>query len=714
MDELYKRPNQSFSYLPPMPRQTLYLWKQAPFLRLVIPFIAGILLQWYCTLPVQLAWVTFIAGIAALIIFNLRVSFLQYKLSRANGLFINVVFLCTGLLITYYKDIPHQQQWLNNYYHDKDIITATLEEPLSEKANSFKANASVQASVHQDSLHPVKGNIILYFKKDTLSYQLGYGSQVVFSKSLQAIKNSGNPGSFNYERYTAFQGIYQQVFLQPGDYILLPAKNQTWLKHFLFTTREKVLHVITTYIPGEKEAGLAEALLVGYKDDLDKTLVQSYSNTGVVHIIAISGMHLGLIYWLLSILLSPLKKRKQTKWAAPLLVIAGLWLFSLLAGGGPSILRSAVMFSCIVIGESVERKTFIYNSLAASAFILLCINPFWLWDAGFQLSYTAVLSIVIFMKPIYDWFYFKNKMIDGIWKLMAVTLAAQVLTTPVSMYHFHQFPVYFLITNLLAVPLSSLVVLLEIVLSAIAFIPVLAKPVGIILHWLIYAMNSFVEYIENLPFSLWNNMQLNTLQLVLLYGLITALACWLMKKNKTAFFTSLVCLLGFLCIRSYSFISAGSQQQLIVYNIPRHQAIDFINGRRYFFKGDSDLLTDAFLQNFHLNPSRTLHRMNKADSIENLVCTNPLIIFNTKKIVLIDKDCYYNPLPEKINADLIVISKNPPVHMAQLMEVFNCRQIVFDGSNAPWKVNKWKAEAAKLGLYCFYTVDNGAFVMTID
>ena len=697
-----------------MPRQTLYLWKQAPFLRLLIPFITGITLQWYNALPVQLAWVIFFTGIAGLIVFNLRVRFLQYKLGWINGLFINALFLATGLLMVYHKDIQHQQDWLNNYYHDKDFITATLEEPLAEKAGSCKANASVQQLLHGDTLQQVKGNIIIYFKKEGLSKQLGYGSQIIFSKPLQPIKNAGNPGSFNYERYSAFQGIYQQVFLQQGEYILLPGKNENWLKRFLFTAREKVLHTITTYIPGEKEAGLAEALLVGYKDDLDKALVQSYSNTGVVHIIAISGMHLGLIYWLLNILLHPFRKRKQTSWAVPLLIISGLWLFSLLAGGGPSILRSAVMFTCIVIGESAERKTFIYNSLAASAFILLCINPFWLWDAGFQLSYTAVLSIVIFMKPVYNWFYFKNKIIDTTWKLMSVTLAAQVLTTPVSIYHFHQFPVYFLITNLLAVPLSSLVVLLEIVLCAIAFIPVLAKPAGILLHGLIYTMNSFIEHMESLPFSVWNSLQVNMLQLLLLYAVVITMACWLMKKSKTALFTSLVCLLGFLSARSYSFICAGRQQQLIVYNIPRRQALDFVNGRNYFFKGDSDLLTNAFLQNFYTTPSRILHRINKADSMENLLYTTPVFIFNNKKIVLVDRACAFNTLTEKINADLIIISKNAPVRLPQLMKTFNCRQIVFDGSNAPWKVNKWKTEAAKLGLYCFYTVDNGAFVMNMD
>ena len=197
-----------------------------------------------------------------------------------------------------------------------------------------------------------------------------------------------------------------------------------------------------TNIKGDKELGLAEALLIGYKDDLDKTLVQSYTNTGVVHIIAISGLHLGLIYWLLVQLLKPLQRRKYMKWLRPVIIILGLWLFSLLAGAQPSILRSAVMFTCIVIGETIAKKTSIYNSLALSAFGLLCWNPYWLWDVGFQLSYSAVLSIIIFMRPVYNLLYVKNKILDFFWKINAVTIAAQILTLPLSIYHFHQFPVY--------------------------------------------------------------------------------------------------------------------------------------------------------------------------------------------------------------------------------------------------------------------------------
>ncbi len=180
--------------------------------------------------------------------------------------------------------------------------------------------------------------------------------------------------------------------MKPGEFNVLRATDKKWLHIFLDATREKVLNILRTNIRGDKELGLAEALLIGYKDDLDKTLVQSYSNTGVVHIIAISGLHLGLVYWLMLLLLKPLRGRKYLKWIHPVIIITGLWLFSLLAGAQPSILRSAVMFTCIVAGENLSRKTSIYNTLALSAFILLCIGIQIFWSGLSALLAEAGIS----------------------------------------------------------------------------------------------------------------------------------------------------------------------------------------------------------------------------------------------------------------------------------------------------------------------------------
>jgi competence protein ComEC len=674
-----------------MPSPMIHFWKRTPFIRVLLPLMVGIVIQWHWQIPVTSWWILFILSLVLTISFFLVPFFQRYKLAWVSGIYISVLFISIGAVLTWYSDIRHNNHWFGNVYSENPSIVVSLDEPLVEKTKSFKANANVNYIIRNGNAVKVKGKIILYFKRDStgqagsLFQPLDYGTQMIFNTPLQEIKNSGNPGGFDYKRYSLFQGITHQVFLKQGEFEILEAKDKNPLKTLLYSIRQKVLNILRANIKGDKELGLAEALLIGYKNDLDKTLVQSYSNTGVVHVIAISGLHIGLIYWLLIQLLRPLRKRKYSRWLQPLLIITGLWLFSLLAGGQPSVLRSAVMFTCIVLGDTFLRKASIYNTLAFSAFILLCYNPYWLWDVGFQLSYLAVLSIIIFMRPIYNWFYIKNKILDFVWKLNAVTLAAQILTLPISIYHFHQFPDYFLLTNFIAVPLSSIILLGEILLCALSFIPFIALLIGKLLSWLIMLMNSYVEKIEALPFSLWDGLQINIVQTILFFIFIAGTSFWLMEKRKHGFTIALISLLGFLAIRSYSFVNATDQKKIIVYNVPQHRAIDFVDGRTYLFYGDTDLVANDFVRNFHLRPSRILNRIEPVSTVNDLTLYNNYVSYKTRKILLVDTAISFFIPENKQDIDLLIISKNPKLYISRVANAFKIRQIVFDGSVPFWK-----------------------------
>jgi competence protein ComEC len=696
-----------------MSAPVIYIWKNAPFIRFLIPLMAGIILQWHLKVPLIFLWISCGVSLTILICFFFLSFFERYKLSAINGLAITVLFISVGGLLAWYKNIRHDKNWFGNHYRNEVALILTLQESPVEKTKSHKANASVDFILNNDTSIKTNGTIIIYFKKDSTTDELKYGSQLMVRKSLQEIKNSGNPGGFDYKRYSLFQGITHQVYLKENDFIVLLGENKTRFKEFVFSTREKILNILRANIKGEKELGLAEALLIGYKDDLDKTLVQSYSNTGVVHVIAISGLHLGLIYWLLLKLFWPLQKRRNTKWLRPVLIIAGLWLFSLLAGMQPSVIRSAVMFTCIVLGETWTRKSSIYNTLAFSAFLLLFINPYWLWDVGFQLSYIAVLSIVIFMRPIYNWFYVKNKALDFIWKLNAVTLAAQILTVPVSIYHFHQFPTSFLLTNFIAVPLSSLILLGEIFLCIVSFIPAIALVVGKLLYWLIWAMNTYVERIEKLPYALWDGLQISIPQAALLLAAGTGIGFWLMEKSKTGFKYGLAASFCFVVLRSVSFIQANHREQIIVYNVPQKQAIDFIDGRKYLFVGDSDLLADDFIRNFHIKPSRVLHRIDEAKDLENFHKQGNTIIYKNKKILRLNKTSSFISSENKIPVDLLLISGNPKLYFNKLIKTFSVNQVVFDGSCPAWKINYWKKDCDSLHIPYHDVSEKGAFVMNL-
>lgn len=693
--------------------RNVYFWQQSPLVRLLLPFSAGILLQWYTGLPAGLFIFT---GLGALIVtagFFLLPFIQRYRLSVLNGLTISLVFICTGALLTHYQDVRNSTRWFGHIYTDSTTVLATLLEPPVEKTKSFKAEAAVTHTGKGQAYIPASGKIIVYFKKDTLLPPPSYGTTLLFKKPLQSIRSPGNPGSFDYRRYTLFHGITHQVYLQPGEFEIVGNK-QDRLTTFIYTVRRKILAILRSNIQSEKELGLAEALLIGYKDDLDKSLVQSYSNTGVVHIIAISGLHLGLIYWLLLRLFQPLRRKKKLQWLAPLLTIAGLWLFTLLAGAQPSVLRSALMFSCIVAGESLTRRTTIYNTLALSAFILLCYNPYWLWDVGFQLSYAAVLSIVIFMRPVYNWFYFDNKALDMIWKLCSVTLAAQILTLPFIIYHFHQFPVYFLLTNLVAVPLSSAILVGEIFLCMVSFIPAAAMLTGNLLTWLIRLMNSFVEYTESLPFSSWNALQISQEQAALLFIFIAGIAFWLMRGAATGLKTGLIALLAFMVLRAVSFAKAGLQHKLIVYNIPRYTAIDLVSGRSYFFTGDRPAEDDELVRNFHLQPSRVLHRVAASASPATCTLREGYIGCGDKRILLLDRTIAFRDTGARQPLDLLILSKNPRLYISDLAASFTIRQVVFDSSVPAWKIRYWKKDCDSLHIPYHDVAMQGAFVMNLQ
>lgn len=688
-------------------------WKRTPFLKFLLPLMAGIIFQW--NFPVAIAdWcLLVILSLLFFCTFFFLPIFKRYRLSFITGIFSGVLFFALGAMLVWHHDIRNENYWFGNKYQPTDYLLVTLDEPPVEKTKSIKANATVNYLLHQSEAEPVSGKIIIYFQKDT-TLPIDYGTQIIIKKKLQEIKNAGNPGGFDYKRYSLFQGITHQVFLKQEDIEILNTKKTGQFRTFLFACRQWVLNSLRSSIHGEKELGLAEALLIGYKDDLEQSLVQSYTNTGVVHIIAISGLHLGLIYWLLALLLQPLKKRKHISWLRPVLIITGLWLFSLLAGAQPSILRSAIMFTCIVLGESLSRKTSIYNTMAVSAFVLLCINPFWIWDVGFQLSYAAVLSIIIFMKPVYNWFYIKNKLLDAIWKLNAVTIAAQILTVPISIYHFHQFPNLFLLTNFLAVPLSSAILLGEILLCVLSFLPAITLLLGKIISWFIWLMNTYIERIESLTFSLWDGLQISIVQALLLLLFAIGTSIWLLEKLKPAIQFAFLSLVIFLGLRSYSFIQCQQQQKIIVYNVPQKRAIDFLNGRQYHFVGDSSLLTNDFARNFHLKPSRILHRVSEENEPHWLFMHENYLSFKGKYILLLDQPVSFASVPTRPVVDLLILSKNPRLYLNKLVTGLDIKQIVIDGSVPAWKANYWKKDCDSLKIPCHDVSVKGAFEMKIN
>ncbi len=615
------------------------------------------------------------------------------------------------MLATIQKDARNQHNWYGNKYLPGNNLVAYINEPPVEKAKSYKALVRVESISADGQGANVTGEFIIYFAKDSSSENLKYGDRILLNKPLQLIKNSGNPGGFDYAQYLAFQQIYHQVYLKNNEWIRLKGDRATTLKSALFNSREYVLNTIENYIIGANQSGLAKALLVGYRVDLEKDLVQAYSNAGVVHLIAISGLHMALIYGLLFWVAMKIPFLKKATILRTISILLCLWFFAFLTGAPPSVMRAAVMFSFIAAGTLFKKNSSVFNSLAVSALVLLCFDPYLLWNVGFQLSYLAVLGIVILQKPVYNWFYFKNKILNYTWGIASVSISAQIFTIPLCFFYFHQLPLFFIIANIIAIPLATLALWGLIALVGVSSFPFVAVILGKIVSGFLWLMNYSVLIINKMPFALWENVYLSFWSTVLLYGVFTSFLYWLIRKNMAALKIGLVFTLIFTILIAWQKWDTYHQKAIIVYNIPSQNAVDFIYGNRYRFISDQDLESNKLLFNFHLKPLRILLQANKNDyTNEVFFSSNNFYKFFDKRMIIIDTLVHYFPA-RKIKVDYILLTNNPKMKIADLLPYYDCKQFIFTASNPMWKIRQWKKECEELLLRSHSVSEQGAFVI---
>lgn len=685
--------------------------RTAPFIRLLAALVAGILVQGYAGFPpVLLCWLT-ATGIPPLLLFMLLRSSFRYRLRSLPGVGLFLLLFCAGCWLVYARDLSHATDWIGKNLENVALLEVTITDAPTARPSSWKTVAAVNASRVNDRWQQSSGKLLIYFSKDCLpAAGIKPGSRLLIRNRLAPVSSTGNPGAFDYRTYCASQGIFHQSFLRQGDFRAIGSSTDMTFPLILYEAREKTLAILRKYIGGRVEAGVAEALLIGYRNDLDKDIVQAYSNTGVVHIIAISGLHLGMIYGLLVALFRPFRKWKWSLIVRPVLILLVLWTFTLLTGAAASILRSAVMFSFIIIGEILNRKTRIYNTLAASAFCLLVYDPNLLWDVGFQLSYAAVVSIIIFQQPLYRKIYIQNKLLRMIWELNSITLAAQVLTLPLILYYFHQFPNLFLFTNFIAVPLSGIILYLELILLLVCMASALALPCGKLISFLISWMNNTIERTARIPFGITDNISVTLVQAALLYALIIAIACLIFQPGKQRLFVSFLLAIFYFGLTSHNRALSKKQHCLVVYNVPKKQAIDIFEGQRYQFLSNDP--PDAAARQFHLRPGRILRQARQGMLMHTLI-NRPLIQTVHKKVIVLNTAPAMARPREKWRVDLVILGGTADCDIARLASLFDCPQYVFDSSAPLWKIRQWKKQADSLHLRHHSVPELGAFEMAL-
>ncbi len=661
-------------------------WHQAPFTRLLFPLIIGIVTCYYVLHGIitneHINAALYIAvgiSIAGLLAIAQLSNFKKFRYRFIQGVLVQIIFTCLGIAI--------MQNTLQARTTETALLAARkngtvyimrITEALQLKNKTYKTAAIIESIGHAQQEIKTNIKIIVHVARDS-SYGnmqlLTAGSYIATTIQPTLVPDTHNPGGFNYKVWLFRNEITHQLYLSKGSWTLLPSKKS---KRYLQILQQKIRTILQQNITGTQEKAVAAALLIGYKQDIDSDLMKAYSNTGVIHVIAISGLHLGLIYGLLIGIFNWMPGSTIKKWIAPPVMLLVLWCFALLTGAGPSIVRAAVMFSFIIIASVVKQNSSIINALAASAFFLLLLHPFYLWDIGFQLSYAAVLSIVLYQKNIFDSLYFKYRWIQACWQLNAVTISAQILTLPLVVYHFHQFPNYFLVSNFIVVPLSSIILYGCLLLLPFGSLVYIGKALSVCTSWLIGSMNWIIQKMNALPFATTSNLHINTAQVILFFIIITSTTLLIQtKKNKWCFMGLTALLLG-CSIHSYLDLRAAGQTTLTVWFVPKTTKITV----RYGLQKETALASGNSAFNIGHTRFMCIHQKTQLKP-----STTP-----TSKV------------------DILLVSNLPKSPIALLAKHFRGAFYVFDSSIPLWKMESWKKEAEDLHLRHHFVSQQGAFV----
>ena len=503
-----------------------------PIIRILIFIIIGIILYDYAIYNFKFYAISLVIVVFCILIFNILPLYFRLQFKWIYGVFVYLICIIFGYFIHFFQDVKNDTSWFGNRILSNSSMQISIQKNISKNKYNFKTVAKVEYIFNDSIKIKTHGKINVIIYDSLLAKKFLINSRWIIKNKLKPIK-AFNIQQKNYLSYLYRQQIYYQQTMD-NSIIYIPEKQEPNLfQKSINNIQQNIISILQKNIKNPQTIGIAEALLIGYQLDLDKSLLLMYSNTGVIHIIAISGMHLSLIYGLLIFIFNLIKlKVGWYKKFTPIFILLIIWIFTFVAGASSSIVRASIIFTFINIAHFFNKKNFGFNTLGLSAFILLIINCNYLWDIGFQLTYLAVLSIMIYYKPILNLFEFKNKIALGIWTSIAVCLSAQILTFPIIIFYFKQFPVLFLFTNLGVVGLSSLILYAEIILLVVYKINFLAIFFGKIINIGIDIMNRIVIYFDKIPYSTIRNFNCSLQQICFIYTIIAILTTWFVYNKK--------------------------------------------------------------------------------------------------------------------------------------------------------------------------------------
>ena len=479
-----------------------------PFVWLIIPFITGIITTELIPTNFYFSFCLFIISFI-----TLSFIFLTYKVN--NNLFIKfgLMFCCfffVGNILTSVDYTETSSKLTQNIDLNKNNYIGTIKELSVTHSGYLKCIINCKTT---NKINAKSYKKLIFIQSDSKNSELTENSIILFDGKFNKIRNIGYPGEFNTQQYWATKGIYEIGFISPINVVLLKKSSSTIFSPT--NIRNKLIEILKSVLSGQ-ELALANALILGERSLLTNETTQHFSKTGAMHILAVSGLHIGILLQILLKLFQPFNKI-ITKNKAIIISLFILWIYALITGFSPSVVRSVIMFSLISLGSMKGKANSEMNTLAFSAFIILCWNPLFIYDVGFQLSYTAMLGIYLFYPYLKNFIISHNRIIQLIIEGTMIGIAAQITTIPLTLYYFHQFPNYFIITNIALMAFSFIILLLGIFIFTFYWIPIIKLTLGIILQKTMTLMLTIVSYISNLPFATANGFSLSKLTTTTLY-----------------------------------------------------------------------------------------------------------------------------------------------------------------------------------------------------
>lgn len=682
----------------------LYRFLQAnPGVRLVIPLILGIILGTHFSVS------AFSLLIVLCILFGLYIYVAKrLAFSVFPGIALFFFFTILGIFIVQYKqEIYHFPKRLGTHYV-KAIVRG--EAKMTQRSISVPVEVVQVKEGQKTSLTNFKS--IVYFPKDTLPLLWNYGDTIIGKLSFSFLKNNTNPYAFSYAKLLRNQQIYCSArgeldkihWSEAIEFSLLRQSKEM---------QKKLSSILDLYIPNEKARGFLQAMTLGNKRNLDSEVREDFTAVGVIHILAVSGLHVGILFLIINLLFRPLKSTQKGRIFLVGIGILAIWLFAFISGLSVSILRAAIMFSILQLNVLSLRPYRIYNAIAISAFIVLLINPFYLYEVGFQLSYCALLGIVTFVPLWQKKVQISNKWGNKIWQLILVSMAAQVGVVPLVLYYFHQQPTYFLLGNIVVLLAAPFLLGGSLLVLVCSVLPSLAHLLGFVVSKTTEICLLMVENIAALPGTKLVDYQLDIYQVVLTYSLVIFTLFYSLKRRTGYFALSLCCVFVLIGYTSIRYFQESRQEILVIHQVNNRSCYSILKGRSVLLSSDEDLTDDVL--NFTIIPLWNAKHSNKkvikliGDKFEglNIPYKNGHILVQGKHIVFYEESSLL--LEKAFDIDILVLSNISDWERA--LENYNPKLIILDSSFSKRKSQKLTTKLSALGFSIYNVRTDGAFVL---